>query len=103
MPNGSKSSDEDQLFVGTVDKFISDVGGGDKNWIIPISANEQHSVPFKIDTGAQVNLIPMEHYSKMQDRPKLVKSKIQLSPFTTGYLVTQCNFVKYIGLSGGRG
>lgn len=51
-----------------------------KEWIVPLKIHNS-IIPFKLDTGAQVNILPEKDYMSLQNRPKLNKSNVKI----TGY------------------
>ena len=67
------SSDED-MFIGALQK-----GQSDKEWQVTISINGQKT-KFKIDTGAQCNVISKQKYLAVSQTP-LQKSKAKLTAF----------------------
>ncbi|UYV63312.1 K02A2.6-like [Cordylochernes scorpioides] len=60
--------------------FLGSVEDNSKKWIVPIKVNNRQ-VNFKIDTGADVNVLPLQYYYQSFQRIKLEKSdKILQSP-----------------------
>ena len=49
-------------------------------WKISLQSNGS-DIEYKIDTGAQVNVLPYEQYLRLQKKPKLHKMGIQLSAY----------------------
>ena len=84
------SSDED-MFIGALQK-----GQSDKEWQVTISINGQKT-KFKIDTGAQCNVISKQKYLAVSQTP-LQKSKAKLTAFdghklhTSGKVVIPCKY-----------
>ena len=74
-PETSSESDvSETLFIGTItgNDLIS---FDDKEWTIDIVANNA-VINFKIDTGAQANILPYQEYCQLEKRPKLNKTKV---------------------------
>ncbi|UYV62474.1 LLGL1 [Cordylochernes scorpioides] len=53
--------------------FLGSVEDNSKKWIVPIKVNNRQ-VNFKIDTGADVNVLPLQYYYQSFQRIKLEKS-----------------------------
>ena len=47
-------------------------------WIVNLLVNNQR-VDFKVDTGAQANLLPETVFHKLKPKPKLQKAKVMLT------------------------
>ncbi|KAI2665926.1 hypothetical protein H4Q32_023044 [Labeo rohita] len=52
-----------------------------EEWIVPLTVSGT-IVPFKLDTGAQVNLISEKEYKTLRQKPKLHKVKIKVTGYT---------------------
>ena len=99
----AETSDEDEFFVGAVgaesdasletDKLAEQkqenleeyVVGGISNtseWSISLSTNGS-DVLYKLDTGAQVNILPKSEYMKLAQKPKLKETKIKLTAYNS--------------------
>ncbi|KAK0139298.1 hypothetical protein N1851_024069 [Merluccius polli] len=50
-------------------------------WVVPIEVNET-IIPFKLDTGAQVNLLSMEDYKTLTVKSKINPVKIKVTGYT---------------------
>uniref|UniRef100_A0A8C4RHI8 Gypsy retrotransposon integrase-like protein 1 n=1 Tax=Erpetoichthys calabaricus TaxID=27687 RepID=A0A8C4RHI8_ERPCA len=59
---------------------LTEVNGRRKEWILPVQVNNA-IISFKLDTGAQVNIMPENEYRKLQPRPSLQETEIKI----TGY------------------
>ncbi|UYV67535.1 K02A2.6-like [Cordylochernes scorpioides] len=53
--------------------FLGSVEDNSKKWIVPIKVNNRQVI-FKIDTGADVNVLPLQYYYQSFQRIKLEKS-----------------------------
>ncbi|UYV82775.1 K02A2.6-like [Cordylochernes scorpioides] len=53
--------------------FLGSVEDNSKKWIVPIKVNNRQ-INFKIDTGADVNMLPLQYYYQSFQRIKLEKS-----------------------------
>ena len=51
------------------------------DWIVNVNTNESN-VQFKIDTGAQCNVLPKHIYNKLNKRPKLLPNDASLSAYS---------------------
>ena len=78
--DSNSSSDEDIFFI----KEISGIGDEDDQlediWNVDLDVCGT-MVTFKIDTGAQVNVLPKSQYNKLLKRPKLLKSSTKLKAY----------------------
>ncbi|XP_020556682.2 uncharacterized protein K02A2.6 [Oryzias latipes] len=67
------------------DEFIVDmvhVGTAEKEeWIVPLEVNET-IIPFKIDTGAQINLLSIEDYKTLTVKSKMNPIKTKVTGYT---------------------
>ena len=72
---------QEKVQVGEQIFFLGSVGRDDDvdngPWKIPLTVNNV-DIHFKIDTGADVSVIPLDLYKKMQPRPKLSKMRGKL-------------------------
>ena len=68
------NSSEDDLVISTINSKTSQ-----KNWYATIKVNE-HDVRFKIDTGAQCNVLSQQTYERISSEP-LTKSQAKLVAF----------------------
>ncbi|UYV61148.1 K02A2.6-like, partial [Cordylochernes scorpioides] len=53
--------------------FLGSIEDNSKKWIVPIKVNNRQ-INFKIDTGADVNVLPLQYYYQSFQRIKLEKS-----------------------------
>ena len=65
----------------------------------PINVNEI-TVPFKIDTGAQVNLLPMGDYANMRNLPRLRKNEVQLRAYNGTTVENKGAFIAKLNYQG---
>lgn len=49
----------------------------EKQWIVPITVNRT-VIPFKLDTGAEVNVLPEKEFLKLKGKPKLHKMNTKI-------------------------
>eukprot|EP00118_Oscarella_pearsei_P022447 m.259672 g.259672 ORF g.259672 m.259672 type:complete len:260 (+) comp40426_c1_seq7:2737-3516(+) len=81
-PQGSRTSDDkSEMTTGSKEEkgfFVGSIEGSeDKSWKASILTNGM-SIAYKLDTGAQVNLLPYDVYCKLPERPKLKKPTSRL-------------------------
>ena len=79
-------SDDEHLFIGAVTseenlKFEE----SDKEWSIDLDTNGTLK-NFKIDSGIQVNILPLNEYHRLQNRPKLHSTSIRLSVYNGSHI-----------------
>ena len=67
------NENNDELFIGALESE-------DKDWLITLDSNET-PVTYKIDTGAQANVISTKLYRKLNPRPTLHKTKTKLTAY----------------------
>ncbi|UYV81060.1 hypothetical protein LAZ67_19002681 [Cordylochernes scorpioides] len=80
--------------------FLGSVEDNSKKWIVPIKVNNRQ-INFKIDTGADVNVLPLQYYYQSFQRIKLEKSdKILQGP--NGIPLETVGMIHQFS-SGGRG
>lgn len=64
------------LFIGTVQ--INRVNQDQSDWIETLTINDHH-VDFKLDTGAQANIIPKQVFDKLKlNDQQLTKTRVKL-------------------------
>ena len=78
-------TEDEEYFVNTIDES-DDVSKED--WKQTMKVNGQYTT-FKLDTGAQVNLIPIDSYKKMKPKPRLHKTKIKLKGYSGAAIPVQ--------------
>ncbi|CAB4033390.1 Hypothetical predicted protein, partial [Paramuricea clavata] len=61
-----------------IDPLNSDTSAG--HWSVTLNAGSQ-DIPFKIDTGAQVNVLPKKLYNKLNPRPRIKQTSTKLSAY----------------------
>ena len=77
VPNTSSEEEYEHFFIGTNDLIAFKE---ENDWCIDLNTNGS-VVNFKIDTGAQANVLPWKVCSKLLKRPKLIKSKVKLTAY----------------------
>ncbi|KAK2724332.1 hypothetical protein QYM36_000994, partial [Artemia franciscana] len=68
--------DQETIFLYAIDK-----GSGKDEAPVPLTLNNQLSVNFKIDTGAQANVIPKNIFNKLDPKPNLQSTKQRLTSY----------------------
>lgn len=61
-----------------VDAVAGGGGGEQKEWTVQLQINNS-TVSFKLDTGAQVNIISEIEFNKLKSRPKLHAAKLKIT------------------------
>ncbi|XP_046851902.1 uncharacterized protein LOC124445243 [Xenia sp. Carnegie-2017] len=82
------TSDANNIFIGTLSTEVTDnsvntaniTQDGNRDWIISLRSNESVT-RFKIDTGAQANVIPMATIEKLATRPPIEKTNTTLTAY----------------------
>ncbi|XP_077863696.1 uncharacterized protein LOC144348068, partial [Saccoglossus kowalevskii] len=70
----------EQLFIGTIQSEPMNVG--DSQWNVTLPIGPKHDkISFKIDSGAQANVIPYYMFRKIRKTPPLSKANIKLSTY----------------------
>ena len=78
--SGSESCDDSEyLFIGTIEDVMNDRLPVNE-WTIKISTNDSDIV-YKIDTGAQANVLPFSAYNKLTKKPKLLSTNVKLNAY----------------------
>ena len=79
-------SDADELVVGTLNaKQTVEMG---VNECFASFRVQDRVIKFKIDTGSQVNVMPLSEYNLMHRKPRLIKSRVKLFGYTGDSLKT---------------
>ncbi len=52
-----------------------------RDWVLPVKIHDQSVVSFKVDTGAQTNLLPASVYYKLKQKPPMLKRDIVLKAY----------------------
>ena len=60
-----------------IDSISDDQNKNKTDWLLPLDVNKT-SITFKLDTGAQVNILSENDYHKMINKPKLNKTNVKL-------------------------
>ena len=79
----NEESEDDDFFVDTVDSQLKQNTAYAK-----VCLNSEKTVSFKIDTGAQANILPMNIFKTLKNKPELSNSKHKLISYTGQYLNT---------------
>ena len=66
--------DENNLFVDAITSEIDH----ENDWILPLQTSGTE-INYKLDTGAQCNIIPKKIYDRIPNKPKLHKAKAKLT------------------------
>ncbi|XP_046856095.1 uncharacterized protein K02A2.6-like [Xenia sp. Carnegie-2017] len=82
------ASDANNIFIGTLSTEVTDnsvntaniTKDGNRDWIISLRSNESVT-RFKIDIGAQANVIPMATIEKLATRPHIEKTNTTLTAY----------------------
>ena len=74
-----EDSDSDSTFV--CDSVQTCEKADKAEWIVPIEVNKT-VIPFKLDTGAQVNLLSMEDYKTLTVKSKILPVKMKVTGYT---------------------
>jgi hypothetical protein len=74
VPRDMNSDEETELFIGTL--HVNSVDNDKSDWTETLTIND-HNIVFKLDTGAQANIIPKLIFDKL-DLPgqQLTKTKV---------------------------
>ena len=78
--DSSPSSDEDVFFIKEISEIGEDNDQLEDIWNVDLDVCGT-MITFKIDTGAQVNVLPKSQYNKLLKRPKLLKSSTKLKAY----------------------
>ena len=84
------------MFIGAVtsDENLK-FEGNDNEWLIDLDANGT-LMNFKINSGAQINILPLNEYYRLQNRPKLPSSSIKLSAYNGSYIPLKGSCIVHI-------
>jgi len=74
-------SEDLEFFMGA----ISTQQTKGKDWMSNVKVNGQE-ILFKLDTGAQTNVIPLAEYNKLINKPKIEHKKVVLKTYTGGQI-----------------
>lgn len=73
-----KSDSEEESFF--VDAIEGEMSASSNEWIACLDVNGTE-VPLKLDTGAQVNILPMKDFKRLKNKPKVRDKKINLRTY----------------------
>lgn len=71
------NSDSEEFFMGAINSQKNQ----EKDWMSKVTVNGQE-ILFKVDTGAQTNVLPLKEYRKLVDKPKIEQKNIVLRSYT---------------------
>ena len=77
LPEPRSTASDDQFFIGAIE---NDKSPDEEEWISPLVVNGS-IIPFKLDTGAQVNVLPMKDYKELQNKPRLMSKTVRLRAY----------------------
>ena len=103
------NDNEEVFFIGTIDKGqmgetsnVCSIGADKSEWNVTLTAHDSKINFIKIDTGAQVNILPKTIYNQLRFKLKLEKSSIKLKAYngTPIYVLGTCTIpIKYKDIS----
>ena len=67
----------------------------DKEWTINLIVKEA-LINFKIDSGAEANIIPLREYKNIRNRPKLHRPRVKLSAYNGTNILVERSFILYV-------
>ena len=76
--NSEASADEETLFIGAVTD--EDLNSLHEEWTIDLVSNGT-TINYKLDSGAQANILPYQLYKKLSRPPKLHTTNVKLSAY----------------------
>ena len=76
----------DEFFVGAIHKTGPQLAKDE--WVVPIFINDT-VIPFKIDTGSQVNILPSHKFETLKFKPAIDKNAPILRSYTGDKIATQ--------------
>ena len=87
------NSDNEHLFIGAITsnenlKFEEN----DNEWLIDLDANGT-LINFKIDSGAQVNILPLREYYRLENCPKLHSTSVKLPAYNGSHIPLKVMYV----------
>jgi transposase InsO family protein len=75
---------EDELFVNTISE-----GEVPNAAFVNVETDTGNTIRFKVDSGAQANVIPLETYNSLKLKPKIRKCSTKLSAYAGGQITVQ--------------
>ncbi|KAL5014575.1 hypothetical protein ScPMuIL_008845 [Solemya velum] len=81
-------SENDEFFIDVVEDIASDTSTSYKSWVVPLKVNGT-IIPMKLDTGADVDILGINDFSKLNPKPKLHPSKIKLKAYDGGDILVK--------------
>ena len=86
-------SDDEHMFIGAVTsnenlKFEE----SENEWSIDLDTNGT-LINFKIDSGAHVNILPLNEYYRLQNRSKLHSTSIKLSAYNGSHIPLKGSYI----------
>ena len=67
--------DEHDFVVDSVDE-----SNNNDSWIVPLLV-QNVMIPMKLDTGSDVNILPLADFNSLKDRPKLRQTQVKLTAY----------------------
>lgn len=80
-----KEDDETAIFVDSIEEEQNTPG---EEWIIHMDVNST-DVTLKLDTGAQVNILPMKDFLRLKRKPKINQRKVHLKTYDNKTIPTK--------------
>ena len=83
-----ESETYENFFIGAIknENMISFDENDDREWTIDLTVNKT-LINFKIDSGAETNIIPLCEYRNIRNRPKLHKPRVKLTAYNTSIYI----------------
>ena len=78
----AEDSEDEEYFVDSIDQEETS-GQKSEWWMVPLEVN-QSIIPFKLDTGSDVNIISYKDYNSLKDKPKLLDASVKLTAYAGG-------------------
>ena len=67
--------DEDDFVVDSIDE-----SNNNDSWIVPLLV-QNVMIPMKLDTGSDVNILPLDDFNSPQNRPNLRQTQVKLTAY----------------------
>ncbi|CAL9686008.1 unnamed protein product [Knipowitschia caucasica] len=74
----SSGDEEEPLYLDAV--TLTDMDGTEDEWIAHLNVNGVE-VPLKIDTGAEINVLPLKYFNKLSPKPQVRPKKLNLRAY----------------------
>ena len=76
------SDDEDEIFLHEVSET-----NNKEEAIVSLKINAQLPVSFKVDTGAQANILPIKYFDMLLPKPEITKARQKLASYCGGRIL----------------